>query len=259
MGTLSGPLNDVITKPLGAHSKVHKKEPKSDPELDPWIPMLSQLHKILIEPIMDFLPKKDESQRVTFIPQDFLLKVPFAALQSDVSGHYFIEDFIISTSPAIHFLDLACASCETAEKNTAPPELSLLAVGNPIMPFEELPQLPSAEREVHMITETINSPMSEILIGSQAKKAVVMEAMPKYKILHFATHAIIDNEDSHGDFSMRGLIVLAKSGPECNGILTAEEVRGLELNAELVVLSCCETGLGKVTGDGILGELVTFL
>lgn len=259
VGTLSGPLNDAITKPLGPHSKVHKKEPKSDPELDPWIPMLSQLHKILIEPIIDFLPKKDESQRVTFIPQDFLLKVPFAALQSDVSGHYFMEDFIISTSPAIHFLDLACASCETAEKNTAPPELSLLAVGNPIMPFEELPQLPSAEYEVRMIKENLKSPMSEILIGSQAQKAVVIEAMPKYRVLHFATHAIIDDSDSHGDFSMRGLIVLAKSGLECDGILTAEEVSGLELNAELVVLSCCESGLGKVTGDGMLGELKTFL
>ena len=36
-------------------------------------------------------------------------------------------------------------------------------------------------------------------------------------------------------------------------------MRGLELNAELVVLSCCESGLGKVTGDGMLGELMTFL
>ena len=259
VGNSSGPFYEVETEPLGAHSKVHKNEPQSDPELDPWTPMLSQLHKILIEPIMDFLPKNDESQRVTFIPQDFLLKVPFAALQNEARGHYFMEDFIISTSPAIHFLDLACTSRETSLKTTTLLELSLLAVGNPIMPFEELPQLPSAEYEVRMIREILKSPMSEILIGSQAQKAVVIEAMPKYRVLHFATHAIIDDSDSHGDFSMRGLIVLTKSGLECDGILTAEEVRGLELNAELVVLSCCESGLGKVTGDGMLGELKTFL
>lgn len=122
------------------------------------------------------------------------------------------------------------------------------------MPFEELPQLPSSQGEVRMINEIIDSPESQVFIGSRAKKKDVMAAMPKHKILHFATHAIIDDADSHGDFSMKGLIVLAKSGLECDGILTAEEVRGMELNAELVVLSCCETGLGKVTGDGVLGE-----
>ena len=252
---LSGPLNDVLTEPLVTHVKEPNDERQRDPELDPWRPMLSQLHKVLIEPIMDFLPKKGENQRVTFIPQDFLFKVPFAALQGNARDHYFMEDFIISTSPAIHFLELACASRETAEQTTAPLELSLFAVGNPIMPFKELPQLPSAQREVRMINKIINSPGSEILIGSQAKKTEVMRAMPKHKILHFATHAIIDDADSHGDFGMKGLIVLAKSGLECNGILTAEEVRGMELNAELVVLSCCDTGLGKVTGDGVLGKL----
>ncbi|XP_022807865.1 tetratricopeptide repeat protein 28-like isoform X2 [Stylophora pistillata] len=259
VGTLSGPLNDVVTEVLGADSKVQNNEPQNNPEPDPWIPLLSQLHEILIEPIIHFLPRKEETRRVTFIPQDFLLKVPFAALQSDSRSHYFMEDFIISTSPAVQFLNLACASRETIQQTTAPQELTLLAVGNPIMPFEELPQLPSAEREVRMIKETINSPMSEILIGFQAQKVVVMEAMPKYKILHFATHAIIDDIDSHGDFSMKGLIVLAKSDLECNGILTAEEVMGMELNADLVVLSCCETGLGKVTGDGILGLSRAFL
>jgi len=218
--------------------------------------MLSQLYKVLIEPIVEFLPSKDDNPRVTFIPQDFLLKVPFAALQGDARDHYIMEDFVISTSPAIHFLELACASRESPKHTTAPSELSLLAVGNPTMPLEELPQLPSAQREVRMIKEIINSPESQVLIGSRAKKKVVMAAMPKHKILHFATHAIIDDTDSHGDFSMKGLIFLAKSGLECNGILTAEEVRGMELNAELVVLSCCKTGLGKVTGDGVLGKFL---
>ena len=255
-GTPPGPLNDTLTEPSGTHSIEQHDERESDPELEPWIPMLSQLHKVLIEPIVEFLPDKDENPRVTFIPQDFLLKVPFAALQGEARDNYIMEDFVISTSPAIHFLELACASRESTELATAPLELSLLAVGNPIMPFEELPQLPSAQREVRMINEIINSPKSEVLIGSRAKKKDVMTAMPKHKILHFATHAIVDDGDSHGDFSMKGLIVLTKSGLECNGILTAEEVRGMELKAELVVLSCCDTGLGKVTGDGVLGEFV---
>ena len=251
--TVPGPFNDIVSEPSGTHSREHDGR-ESDPELDPWRPMLSQLHKVLIEPIVQFLPPKDENPRVTFIPQDFLLKVPFAALQGDARDHYIMEDFVISTSPAIHFLELACASRESPKHITAPFELSLLAVGNPTMPFEEFPQLPSAQREVRMINEIINSLESQVFIGSRAKKMDVIAAMPKHKILHFATHAFIDDADSHGDFSMKGLIVLAKSGLQCNGILTAEEVRGMELNAELVVLSCCDTGLGKVTGDGVLGE-----
>ena len=257
LAIVPGPFNGVVSEPLGTHSREQDKR-ESDPELDPWRPMLSELHKVLIEPIVQFLPPRDGNPRVTFIPQDFLLKVPFAALQGDARDNYIMEDFVISTSPAIHFLELACASRKSPEHNTAPFELSLLAVGNPTMPFEELPQLPSAQREVRMIKEIINSSESQVFTGSRAKKNDVMTAMPKHKLLHFATHAIIDDIDSHGDFSMKGRIVLAKSGLECNGILTAEEVRGMELNAELVVLSCCDTGLGKVTGDGVLGEFLNY-
>ena len=237
----NGQINDDTFVPSDRHV---------DPELAPWRPMLNQLHKILIEPIADFLPRSDANPRITFIPQDFLLKVPFAALHGSTEHRYVIEDFVISTSPAIHFLELACTSRDSSQK-----KISLLAVGNPIMPFAELPQLPSAQHEVRMISEIVNSGDSELFIGAQAKKKDVVAAMPRHKILHFATHAIIDDSDSHGDFSMKGLVVLAKSGNDCNGLLTAEEVRSMELNAELVVLSCCDTGLGKVTGDGVLGEL----
>ena len=225
-----------------------------DPELTPWQPMLSQVHKVLIEPIAHFLPRKGQSRRVTFIPQDFLLKVPFAALQEAPGYRYLFEDFVISTSPAIHFLNLACDSARKPEQNTS--SLSVLSVGNPVMPLKELPQLPSAEHEARMICEIIHSSDSELFIGAQAKKRDVVAAMPKHTILHFATHAVIDDSDSYGDFSMKGLVVLSKSGNDCDGLLTAEEVRGIKLNAELVILSCCETGLGKVTGDGVLGELI---
>ena len=242
----NGQINDDTSVPSDRHV---------DPELAPWQPMLNQLHKILIEPIADFLPRSDKNPRITFIPQDFLLKVPFAALQGATKHRYVIEDFVISTSPAIHFLELACASRNRPQK-TKSLDISLLAVGNPTMPFAELPQLPSAQHEVRMISEIVNSGDSELFIGAQAKKKDVVAAMPRHKILHFATHAIIDDSDSHGDFSMKGLVVLAKSGNDCNGLLTAEEVRSMELNAELVVLSCCDTGLGKVTGDGVLGELI---
>ena len=238
--------------PNGGNSQLDNLQ--DDPELTPWQPMLNQVHKVLIEPIAHFLPREGQSRRVTFIPQDFLLKVPFAALQEAPGCRYLFEDFFISTSPAIHFLNLAGDSPTRPEQNTS--SLSVLAVGNPVMPLEDLPELKFAEREARMVIQIIHSSDSELFIGAQAKKRDVVAAMPKHSILHFATHALLDEVDSHGDFSMKGLVLLCKSGNDCDGLLTAEEVRDIKLNAELVVLSCCETGLGKVTGDGVLGELI---
>ena len=238
--------------PKGGNSQLNNL--LDDPELTEWQPMLNYLHKVLIEPIAQFLSREGQSRRVTFIPQDFLLKVPFAALQKAPDYRYLFEDFAISTSPAIHFLNLAGDSPRRPKQNTS--SLSVLAVGNPVMPLEDLPELKFAEREARMVIQIIHSSDSELFIGAQAKKRDVVAAMPKHSILHFATHALLDEVESHGDFSMKGLVVLSKSGNDCDGLLTAEEVRDIKLNVELVVLSCCETGLGKVTGDGVLGELI---
>lgn len=246
--------NDHHSKrsPNGGNSQLNNLQ--DDPELTPWQPMLNYLHKVLIEPIAQFLPREGQSRRVTFIPQDFLLKVPFAALQGAPDYRYLFEDFIISTSPAIHFLNLAGDSPRRPEQNTS--SLSVLAVGNPVMPLKGLRELKFAASEARMVSQIIDSSDSELFIGAQAKKRDVVAAMPKHPILHFATHGLLDEVDSHGDFSMKGLVVLAKSGNDCDGLLTAEEVRNIKLNAELVVLSGFETCLGKVTGDGVLGELI---
>lgn len=150
-----------------------RNELNNDPVLAPWQPMLCQLHKILIAPIANVLPREDKKTRIIFIPQDFLLKVPFAALQEDANHPYLMENYVISTSPSIHLLELSSAICKSSEDN-ASLELSLLAVGNPKMPFERYLQLPFAEREVHLISEIINSEASDVLTREKAKKRNVV-------------------------------------------------------------------------------------
>ena len=223
-----------------------------------WKPLLKSTYRVLIEPILEHISSGalEDSPRVTFIPQDFLLRVPFAALYEERSDSYLVDKFVISTSPSVHLLDLTVEYLNRLQNGTTADNLSLLAIGNPLMPFEELPPLPAAEEEVCAIAEILSGSSNEIALEAQATKNHVTSVMSNFRILHFATHAAVDVSDAHGDFTHRGFIVLAKSDEQCNGFLTAEEVRRMKLNAELVVLSCCDSGLGKVTGEGVLGRLV---
>jgi CHAT domain-containing protein len=73
--------------------------------------------------------------------------------------------------------------------------------------------------------------------------------MPKAKIIHLATHGLLDDFKGLG---VPGAIALAPSEQD-TGLLTASEILDMKLNAELVVLSACDTGRGKITGDGVIG------
>ena len=64
-------------------------------------------------------------------------------------------------------------------------------------------------------------------------------------MLHFATHAIVSDDEPLSSF-----LALAASGDD-DGPLTAQEIYALHLDADLVVLSACRSGGGRVTGDGI--------
>lgn len=68
-------------------------------------------------------------------------------------------------------------------------------------------------------------------------------------MIHLATHGLLDDFTGGG---VPGAIALAPDGKD-NGLLTANEILDLKLNAELVVLSACDTGRGRVTGDGVVG------
>ena len=212
---------------------------------------LQQLHKLLIAPIADLL-SKDPNERVIFIPQASLFLVPFPALQ-DEQGKYLIEKHTILTAPAIQVLDLTRKQKHNGQRSAK----NVLVVGNPTMPkikfgklVEKLDPLPGSEREAIQIAKFFNT---EVLTGSQATKATVMQKMQQARIIHLATHGLL--HDFKG-FGVPGAIALAPSAqPDdaIDGLLTSSEIFDMKLQADLVVLSACNTGGGNITGDGVVG------
>ena len=214
---------------------------------------LKQLHKILIEPITDLLPI-DPNNNVIFIPQEELFLVPFPALQ-DANGKYLIEQHTILTAPAIQVLDLTQQQKIKVQQANSK---ELVIVGNPTMPKvppkigeppQQLASLPSAEKEAKAIATILKA---KAITGNKAKKSAILPLLPKARIIHLATHGLLDDFIGLG---VPGAIALAPSGNgELNdGLLTANEILDLKLNAELVVLSACDTGRGRITGDGVIG------
>ncbi|WP_199334151.1 MULTISPECIES: CHAT domain-containing tetratricopeptide repeat protein [Nostocaceae] len=205
---------------------------------------LKKLYQILIQPIADLL-QTEANAKVIFIPQGSLFLVPFPALQDD-SDQYLIEKHTILTAPSIQVLQLTRQ--QQAKVNQAA-LTEVLVLGNPTMP-RGLDSLPGAKKEAEAIALLFQTPA---ITGSSGTKKVIVEKMPKARIIHLATHGLLDNNRGLGS-----AIALAPSGND-NGLLSAEEILDLKLNAELVVLSACDTGRGRLTGDGVIGLSRSFI
>jgi CHAT domain-containing protein/predicted DNA-binding protein YlxM (UPF0122 family) len=237
---------------------------------------LHQTYKLLIEPIANVLPK-NAGDRVIFIPQGVLFLIPFVALQ-DAAGNYIIEKHTVSIAPSIQVLDL---THQQQQRLRSHPRSQVLVVGNPTMPSirsipDEAPTplspLPGAEKEAIAIASILGT---KAIVGKDATERAIVQQMPQARIIHLATHGLL-NELPDRDFGVPGAIALAPDRtPETDagtgapplhpgdaagdGLLTSAEIFNLKLNAELVVLSACNTGRGRISGDGVLGLSRSFI
>ena len=211
-------------------------------------PRLVQLHQLLIDPIADLLPQNPEDA-IVFIPHQELFLVPFPALQ-DADGTYLVERHTMLSAPSIQALEFS-RNLELEARNSERGEV--LIVGNPTMPnaaavpgeaAQPLIPLPAAELEAEAIARMLGT---EALIGGDATETAVVERMETAEIIHLATHGKLDDRRGIGS-----AIALA-TGDGSDGWLSAEEIFELNLDAELVFLSACNTGQGRITGDGAIG------
>jgi CHAT domain-containing protein len=128
---------------------------------------------------------------------------------------------------------------------------TLLALGNPDLGDPKY-DLKFAQEEAVAIAKAF--PRSTLLVRKQASKAALKTLGPQFTYLHFATHGKFDP-----DAPLKSGLLLANEGQE-NGFLSLGELYSLRLNADLVTLSACETGLGKVSnGDDVVGLTRGFL
>ena len=181
--------------------------------------------------------------RLLIVPHDVLHYLPFAALR-DPDGHWLVERFTLTTLPSASVLKYLGDKGAGAGAAT-------LAIGNPDLgPGLELR---FAEREARLVAAD-RGPTSTVLVRGEATEARAKSLLGAAGVVHFATHGELNENDP-----LSSALLLAPGGGE-DGRLEVREVLGLDMHARLVVLSACETGLGKLSrGDELVGLQRAFL
>ena len=216
-----------------------------------------RLYSLLIEPIE---PSLDKQKLLCLAPDKVLNHLPFAALVHPTSGKSLIEVYSPVFAPSATMFVISSAAA--AEKENVANE-RLLSVGDPSFDraaFPALGFLPSARREAETVATFYKQ--SHPLIGEQATKRRMENALAQFDALHLALHCVVDERSP-----MRSKLLLAKPPPnsaearEDDGALQAYEIYRLQLRRlRLVILSACRSGVERYYGgEGMVGVSRPFI
>ena len=116
-----------------------------------------------------------------------------------------------------------------------------------------IPRLPFTRQEATRLLALTPKNSSFSAIDFQASRATVLSAdLGQYRYVHFATHGLLDTD--RPGFSALVLSMVDQQGKPLDGFLRANDIYNLKLPVELIVLSACQTGLGKeIKGEGLVG------
>ena len=207
-------------------------------------------YKLVIAPVTKFL----EGPEIIIVPDRALYNIPFAAL-ADETGMYLSETFRIRLVPSLRTLKLINESpadyhCQTGALIVGNPDVGEVHFKGRLV---NICRLPCTENEARMVGEKLGV---EPLLGQQATKQAVLQAMNSVALIHIA---------AHGD-AERGEIALAPSFRIPNGIpqeglylLTMSDISKIQLRAKLVVLSCSHSARGQIKAEGAVGIARAFL
>src|SRR5476651_169818 len=154
---------------------------------------------------------------------------------------------------ALHFINLW-------KEKRAEPEVPLFAVGDPLYD-KEFQRLEHSGYEVAQIAKLLKAKDEFVLTRDKASKAEVKKSseantMAKARYVHFATHGILGLDRG----KQPALVLNQTSSDVDESFLQMDEITSLKLNADLVVLSACKSGQGRLhQGEGVTGLVRAFL
>jgi CHAT domain-containing protein len=207
----------------------------------------------LVEPWIGELPPS--AKTLIVVPDGVLSSLPFEALSPAAGGsRRLVETFDVSYAPSVTALGELRTNVALGSRTA-----DLLVVADPILAPRgkdleageaafDLAALPHASAEARAIARFGGSG-TVVLTGALASEGRVrQEPLERFRVLHFATHGLLDERHP----SRSGLLLAADAGTD--GLLTSREIYRLKLRSDLVVLSACQTGRGKIlSGEGVQG------
>jgi CHAT domain-containing protein/Flp pilus assembly protein TadD len=215
-----------------------------------------ELYNVLLK---DAEPQLAGRTKLCIVPDGFLWELPFQTL-IDADDKFLLEKYAIFNSPSLVYLYQVKRNDQLNHKKA---DKAILAVGNPTLGqeiFERYPAikpLPDAEAEVGSISDIYGQGQSMMFTGASATEGTIKSKIRTAKILHFATHGVIDRFDA-----FHSHLILAKDNrdPAQDGLLDVSEIAELNLNANMAILSACETGGGSIgNGEGVISMAWAFL
>lgn len=237
-----------------------------------------RLHALIIEPLAPLLT---DQRTLLFAPDGALHYVPFAALRNGGSSgsRFLIEthDLAVTASIAMLLSDSTARravhpmkqmllvsdpvydrgdgrfSMERAQATTTKPPALPIALVRSGEDAGQLPRLPATAREAAAIAALLPKNEVDQFEGFTATRERFLRAdLGRYRFIHIASHAVTDAEIPQ--LSALILSTHDREGRRLDGRVLAADFLNTQLNADVVVLSACDTALGKdVAGEGLMG------
>jgi CHAT domain-containing protein len=231
----------------------------TDPETLALPARVRALGRDAFDTILGPCKERLRGKHLVVVPDGPLCFLPLELLVGE-DDKYLVESHRIRYAPSLTVLHLI----GQWKQQRVPPDVSLFAVGDPLYeasPAAGLPRLAHSGAEVAAIAELLGSQPGYVLTRQEASEARVKAAsaakqLARARYVHFATHGILGLDQGKQPALVLNLV--GNDGED--GFLRLDEITGLKLNADLVVLSACRTGQGRMhQGEGVTGLARAFL
>lgn len=217
-------------------------------------PALCELSRMLLAPVQPLLGHR----RLVVVPDGALATISFAALPDPAglaacpAAPQLVEAHEIAYLPSA--ATLLTQRGLLARRQPAPGWMAVVA--DPVY-APPLSRLPGSAQEAAAVVAVTGRPPGKVRVATgfdASRQTVIGGALHDFRILHFAVHGKLDAEQP-----LLSALLLAQRDPAGRplaGVLPAHEIYDLDLPAELVVLSACETARGRdVAGEGLVSGL----